>query len=154
MNACAATSRFVSPEAASSATRSSVLGQVSLAAAQPDALELGACLLRPRRRAEPLEDLERPAASASAAARRCLARRRSRPCTSSVQPRSKGSFAACDRVELVERGERSLDVTFGGEYERARARERHVDPEAREVAPARLEALERRASLARARRAR
>ena len=60
MKAACATSRFVRPEAASTAIAPLCVGQlVRIAAPQPDPAELVARSLRPVRGAEPFEDLQR-----------------------------------------------------------------------------------------------
>ena len=141
MNACAATSRLVSPAAASSATRTLRARQLLRGAAQPDALELGTRLLGPVRRSEPLEDLERPLEIV----RRGAALPRpavQAPPREQRQAEIEGELRCLRLVEFVERGQRARDVAVGSQHERTRARQRDVDPQARETAPALLQTLE------------
>src|SRR4051794_19867090 len=161
MNALLATSRLVRPDAASSATRSSV--GVSSAGARrrptrsssaracsthagappPQAAAAGprARLPPPGGRAEPLEDVERLAKrhgrrTASLGAPLQTAADEQRP--REVERELRSSLG----VDIVERGERGVRLPLGREHERTSSRERDLDPQAREGPPALLETLE------------
>ena len=115
--------------------------QLLRGAAQPDALELGTRLLGPGRRPEPLEDLERllEVVGRGATLPRPAVQA---PPREQRQAEIEGELRGLGLVELVERGQRARDVAVGGQHERTRARQRDVDPQAREAAPALLQTLE------------
>ena len=142
MKAPFATSRFVSPAAASSATRSSVAvsssGARRLGATRASSLR--ACSIQ-RWGAQPLEDLERVAqrlGSRSPPLRAAEEPALNEPRAGELERQLRGRAD----VELVDRRQRRLGLALGRKHERPRPRQGDVDPEARKRPATLLQSLE------------